>query len=386
MLINAVAIYRYSLSSQSIKNHYDSGKTIDSNQVVYPDGGELFNLYDNALSTKYSYSYPANRQWEDFLTSDLYYDNINNAIRIASGSGVAKTVILNDFITIPSGAEMDDSRIEWDGNNGIEVETSVDGITYDPCINGQAIPQYSIASFDTSRDLHIRITMTTSDDSLYLPKLYSLSMSFYKDQVFYANNSASYISPLQGEVGLSNNRYEILSRDARNGIALETGSAFSINTNTLTKSLEFFYTPSTINDGGLVKSVSGSGYSASNFSWPSSVISKTNIDKIYVNGIDKSTETDIHNIFAKDQLYYVVITFTNAISGQIDVNYSTAGAISALYQNIAIYDYALTLNQVVEHFNLYLGNATVSLSNSLMSMTENSFNYYNYDWTVVQNI
>lgn len=386
MLINAVAIYRYSLSSQSIKTHYDSGKTIDSNQVVYPDGGELFNLYDNALSTKYSYSYPANRQWEDFLTDDLYYDNINNAIRIASGSGVAKTVILNDFITIPSGAEMDDSRIEWDGNNGIEFETSVDGITYYPCINGQAIPQYSLASFDTSRDLHIRITMTTSDDSLYLPKLYSLSMSFYKDQVFYANNSASYISPLQGDVGLSNNRYEILSRDARNGIALETGSAFSINTNTLTKSLEFFYTPSTINDGGLVKSVSGSGYSASNFSWSSSVISKTNIDKIYVNGVDKSTETDIHNIFAKDQLYYVVITFTNPISGQIDVNYSTAGAISALYQNIAIYDYALTLNQVVEHFNLYLGNATVSLSNSLMSMTENSFNYYNYDWTVVQNI
>ena len=386
MLINAVAIYRYSLSSQSIKNHYDSGKTIDSNQVVYPDGGELFNLYDNALSTKYSYSYPANRQWEDFLTDDLYYDNINNAIRLSIGQGNSKTVVLNDFITIPSGAEMDDSRIEWDGNNGITVETSIDGASYQSCINGQAIPQYSLSSFDTSRDLHIRITMTSSDDSLYLPKLYSLSMSFYKDQVFYANNSASYISPLQGDMGLSNNRYELLSRDARNGIALETGAAFSINTNTLTKSLEFFYTPSTINDGGLVKSISGSGYSASNFSWSSSVISKTNIDKIYVNGVDKSTETDIHNIFAKDQLYYVVITFTNPISGQIDINYSTAGAISALYQNIAIYDYALTLTQVVEHFNLYLGNATISLSNSLMTMTENSFNYYNYDWTVVQNI
>jgi hypothetical protein len=386
MLINAVAIYRYSLSSQAIKNHYDSGKTIDSNQVVYPDGGELFNLYDNALSTKYSYSYPANRQWEDFLTSDLYYDNINNAIRIASGSGVAKTVILNDFITIPSGAEMDDSRIEWDGNNGITVQTSIDGINYQSCINGQAIPQYSLSSFSASRNLHIRITMTTSNNSLYLPKLYSLSMSFYNNQVFYANNSASYISPLQGDMGLSNNRYEILSRDARNGIALETGSAFSINTNTLTKSLEFFYTPSTINNGGLVKSISGSGYSASNFSWSSSVISKTNIDKIYVNGIDKSTQTDIHNIFAKDQMYHVVITFTNPISGQIDINYSTAGAISALYQNIAIYDYALTLAKSVEHFNLYLGNATVSLSNSLMSMTENSFNYYNYDWTVVQNI
>ena len=386
MLINSVAIYRYSLSLQSIKSHYDNGKTIDSNQVVYPDGGELFNIYDNALSTKYSYSYPANRQWEDFLIDDLYYDNINDAIRISSGTGIAKTVVLNDFITIPSGAEMDDSRIEWNGNNGITVQTSIDGITYQSCVNGQAIPQYSLASFNASRNLYIRITMTTSNDSLYLPKLYSLSMSFYNNQVFYANNSASYISPLQGDVGLSNSRYELLSRDARNGIALETGSAFSINTSTLTKSLEFFYTPSTINNGGLVKSTSGSGYSSSNFSWSSGTISKTNIAKIYVNGVDKSTQTDIHNIFAKDQMYYVVITFTNPISGRIDINYSTSGAISALYQNIAIYDYALTLSQVVEHFNLYLGNATVSLSNSLMTMTENSFNYYNYDWTVVQNI
>ncbi len=82
----------------------------------------------------------------------------------------------------------------------------------------------------------------------------------------------------------------------------------------------------------------------------------------------------------------MVITFVEPISGVIKMNYSTAGAISALYQNIALYDYSLTATQVLEHFNLYLGNATTTLENSLMTVTENSVNYYNYDWKVIENV
>jgi hypothetical protein len=154
----------------------------------------------------------------------------------------------------------------------------------------------------------------------------------------------------------------------------------------LVKTLEFFYTPSTLGNGGIVNSAAGSGYSASNLSWSSNVIAKTNISKIYVNGVDKSTETDINNLFTKDHLYHVVITFTNPISGDIRINHSSAGAIEALYQNIAIYDYEFTLNKSIEHLSLYTGTSPQVVSNSLASMTENSFNYYNYDWTVVESI
>jgi len=387
MLINCIAVYRYSLGLENVKAHYDLGQSINPVEVVYPDGGELFNIYDDALSTKYSYSYPATKSWDYFLNNDLYYDNINNAIRIAYGSGISKTVTIEDFITIPSAPEMDNSRIEWYGDNGISVETSIDGITYVSCTNGQPIPQYSLDSFDTSRDLYIKITMQTTDDSKYLPKLYTLSMSFYNDQAFYANNSSAYISTNSGGIGLSNsNEYTLLSRDSRNGIAVQSGGSFYINTNTLTKSLEFFYTPSDLNGGGLVESLDGSNYDASSLAWPAGTLSKTNIDKIYVNGLDKSSQTDVHNVFTKDQLQHVVITFTEPISGAIKMNYSTTGAISALYQNIALYNYSLTASQVLEHFNLYLGNSSVSLQNALMSVTENSISYYNYDWKVVENI
>ena len=214
----------------------------------------------------------------------MFYDNVDDSIRIALGTGTSKTVVIDEFITIPSGPDMDSSRIEWDGDNGISIGSSVDGITYTPCINGQPIPQYFLGSFDSSRDLHIKITMTTSNDSKYLPKLKTLSMSFYNDQAFYANNSSSYISTDAGEIGMSNSKYELLSRDARNGIAVKSGGSFYINTNTLTKSLEFFYTPSDLNGGGLIEASN----EPTNLSWPTGTISKTNIDKIYVNGVDKT--------------------------------------------------------------------------------------------------
>lgn len=393
MLINCIAVYRYALSSESIQSHYDLGHSIDSSEVVYPDLGQLFEVFDDAVTTKYSYSYPADKSWENFLNDDLFYDINDFSIKIAKGSGVSKTVTINDFFTIPSGPEMDSSRIEWDGDNGVSVLTSVDGTNYVSCINGQPIPQYSLSSFSASRDLYIRIVMTTTDNSKYLPKLSNLSISFYNNQRFYSSNSSSYISTLEGvngvsvkDIGLSNNLYEIFSRDARNGVSVKQGSGFKLNTNMLVKTLEFFYTPSTIDDGGIVNSTAGTGYSASNLSWPLDVISKTNISKIYVNGVDKSTETDIHNIFVKDHLYHVVITFTNPISGEIIINYSVAGAIGALYQNISIYDYEFTLNKSIEHLSLYTGTAPQVVSNSLASMTENSFNYYNYDWTVVESI
>ena len=393
MLLNCVALYRYALSEESIQSHYDLGHSIDSSEIVYPDSGHLFEVFDDAITTKYSYSYPADKSWENFLNDDLFYDNNDLSIKIAQGSGVSKTITIDDFFTIPSGPDMDSSRIEWDGDNGVSVLTSIDGVNYVSCINGQPVPQYSLSSFSTSRDLYVRIVMTTTDNSKYLPKLSSLSISFYDNQRLYSTNSSSYILTLEGDsgvlvkdIGLSNNTYEILSRDARNGVSVKEGSGFKINTSMLVKTLEFFYTPSTINDGGIVNSTAGSGYSASDLSWPLDIISKTNISKIYVNGADKSTETDIHNIFTKDHLYHVIITFTNPISGDIKINHSSAGAIEALYQNIAIYDYEFTLNKSIEHLSLYKGISPQIVSNSLASVTENSFNYYNYDWTVVESI
>ena len=386
MLLNCVSFYRSSLTKDQILSHYLENKSLSPTQIVYPDQGNFFELTDKSISAKYSYSYPANKSWQYFINdNNLYYNSQKEFIGVIKGNGDSQSIVIEDFITIPSGPEMNSSRIEWDGDNGVSVSVSVDGQNYQSCVNGQPIPQYSLSSFSQTRNLYIRVYFTTSDDSVYLPSLKFLSISFYNNQKIYSKNSSNYIASQQ-DIPVSNNKYEILSTDNRNGISLKNLSSFYINTTTPTKSIEFFYTPYSIQNGGLVTSVATSGYSASSLTWSSNTISKSNISKIYVNGIDKTSQTNINNLFLKDSLHHVVIVFENSIYGEISINKSSVLGGQSLYQNLAIYESALSAEKVQDHFNKYVSSQGTIIEDQLGKMSELSVDYFNSDWIVVQNI
>ena len=386
MLLNCVSFYRSSLTKDQILSHYLENKSLSPTQIVYPDQGNFFELTDKSISAKYSYSYPANKSWQYFINdNNLYYNSQKEFIGVVKGNGDSQSIVIEDFITIPSGPEMNSSRIEWDGDNGVSVSVSVDGQNYQSCVNGQPIPQYSLSSFSQTRNLYIRVYFTTSDDSVYLPSLKFLSISFYNNQKIYSKNSSNYIASQQ-DISVSNNKYEILSTDNRNGISLKNLSSFYINTTTPTKSIEFFYTPYSIQNGGLVTSSSVDGYSASSLTWSSNTISKSNISKIYVNGVDKTSQTNINNLFLKDSLHHVVIVFENSIYGEISINKSSVLGGQSLYQNLAIYESALSAEKVQDHFNKYVSSQGTIIEDQLGKMSELSVDYFNSDWIVVQNI
>lgn len=385
-LTNSIAVYRYALSSTQILNHYNQAQCIPAFQIASLENGELFEFYDNAISTKFSYSFPANKSWKNLISNGLYYNPSEKSIQVIKGSGNSQSIDLFDFVMIPSGPDMDDSRIEWEGDNGISVYTSLDGNTYVQCTNGEAIPQYTLnnSNFSNTRVLYIKINISTLDDSKYLPKLYSLSTSFYNNQIMYAKNSGSYFSKMENitgtDVNLSNNIYKILSRDYRNGLRAKSGSGFYINPVNLVSSLEFIYNPLSLGSSGLVSQ------GTTNYSWNSSgVISKNNIYAIYVNGVDKTSQTNISGVFKSDHLHHVVIVFSSAINQQMTMNYSSSGAVPALYQNIALYPIQLASADALEHFNLYIGKDATVVTDSSITLTESSVVPYNNDWIVIQN-
>jgi hypothetical protein len=394
-LINSVAVYRYSLSQSQIQNHYNQNAGLSPIQIVDPDNGELFELYDDNISTKFIYSYPGNKSWDYFITDDLYYSDSEQSLSIKKGTG-SKTVTLTDYISLPYAAVLDSSKIEWNATSGVTVEVSVDGTTYQACQNGQKIPQFTIASFNGNKQIYLKITLATTDSSKYLPKISTLQIKFYNNQIAYASNSSSYISTLEGLAGVSvyditigNNKHPILSRNARNGIRTIQSSGFYINTTSSVRTLEFFYTPYALTVSGLISTASSGSYAASNYSWNGGgTISKTNISAIYVNNVDKSEETDVANIFKLGQMHHVVIVFTAAVSGQIKIAHSSSGSVPALFQNLALYPSQFTLSKASEHHDLYVygSTSTVADDNSpSITVTENSVEYYDNDWIVIQN-
>jgi hypothetical protein len=387
-LINGVAVYRYVLNQSQALSHYDAGQSLFPVQIVNPHGGEIFEFYDDNVSTQFNYSYPANKSWDYFITDGLSYDPVYNKLYIPVGAGESKTIEITDVISIPTGPSITDSKIEWNGDNGISVETSIDGINYTSCINGQSIPGYQIGSEIVAGALSIKITFTTDDDSKYNPELNYLSMTFYKNQITYASNSSSYLNiidppitigdPVIINVSMSNYKYPILSRHDRNGIKALINSGFNINTVSEINTIEFFYTPTS-----LVGNILFDATSASYGSTALSAVSSVGITQVLVNGVDRTSQTSIVNVLEVNKLHHLVFRLTSPVSGTIRFHDSEQA--SGLYQNISLYSKQLSQADAVENYAFYTNPTYQTVLDSAITMTENDLETYDNDWIVIQN-
>jgi len=434
-LIDSVAVYRYALDSNQILNHYGLAQSIPAFNIVNLDRANLFNIYDTNISTIFEYSYPARKSWNDMLSPGLEFNIIKNRIQIPLGSGVSQSANFQEVHYIPSSYGANSSKIEWSATNGVSVFTSVDGVNYLQCENGYKIPQYgnSLAgeTFDQSYRLFIKVLFETNNDRVHCPSMESLTIKFYKDQKLYSTVSSSYISQIIDDSDYSPNafigdkQYPLLARNAYDGISSKEDSGFYLNMSSPCNTLEFFYTPISLVQSGLIyrpeiviEDLSGGLYNTSytgldvvdgglyNSSYTQSYdagtvpldigvsylwseegeISKSNIKKIYVNGVDKTLETDISEVFAPGEMSHVVIFFENTITNQVKMNYSPDGSNESRYQYISTYGYEIGEELVLDHYETYINGSPTLVVEPSFSMTENSVEVYDNDWIVIQNV
>jgi hypothetical protein len=387
-VIDGPAIYRYSLSNASIQRHYGDGNfSAPAIQVVAPDEGILFSCTDASIKAQFQYSYPVNKNWSEFLDANTYYNESANYISFYKTDSIqSKTFILQDSFLIPSQTPFITSKVEWRNDLGITVQSSLDGTNWQNCLNGQPLPQYTKDSFSAVGVIHIKITMSTTDASKYLPRLAYFAVSLYTNKDVYADNYGDTISS-STEYYLGSLNYPLLSRHHDNGIRTKAGSGFNLTTTGSVKSLEMFLTPSDLTANTLIDTVSTGSYAASRYSWTSGgTITKTNILKIYVNGVDKTSQTNISNVFSANQLHHIVLVLTQPASGILKFNYLVSGGPSCLYNNIAIYAKELTAALAATHYDLYVGRPSASVEDPSITMTEKGIESYNNDWIVLQNI
>jgi hypothetical protein len=387
-IIDSPAIYRHSLPITSIQRHYADGNfSTPAIQIVAADEGILFSCTDSSIKAQFQYSYPVNRDWSEFIDDNTYYNKSAGYISFYKTDSVeSKTFIIQDSFLIPSQIPFVSSKVEWRNDLGITVQSSVDGTNWQTCLNGQPLPQYTKDSFSSVGVVYIKITMSTSDASKYLPRLAYFAVSFYTNKDVYADNYGDTISS-SSEYYLGSLNYPLLSRHYDNGIRTKAGAGFNLNTTGSVKSLEMFFTPSDLTANTLLDVASTGSYTASKYSWTNDgTITKTNILKIYVNGVDRTSQTNISNIFSANQLHHIIIVLTQPASGILKFNYLVSGGPSCLYNNIAIYAKELTSTIAATHYNSYIGRPTTSVQDSAITMTEKNITSYNNDWIVFQSI
>lgn len=387
-IVDAPAVYRYALSPRQVFEHSTDASAISGIQVALPDSGIFYNLSDENLKSDFKYSYPYSKPWRDFVSDNVFYNELDQSISLKENSlGGSVTETFTDYITIPTNIGLTSSKVEWLGGTGVAVQTSLDGVTYTSCTNGEAIPQYKVGSFSSTGKLYIRLTLSSADVSKQIPKIKYLYFSFYKTKDLYAENFGNKLTYEINEYHLGGKKFNILSRDYRNGLRCSSGGGFKITTTYGVRTIEFFYTPSALTNSALVSSVVSGSYAASNYSWNNAgTISRSGITAIYVNGVDRTAQTAISNVFTAGETYHVVIVYSANIGNVLTFNYNASGSTPSLFQNVALYETAFTGSKVTEHYNLYVSRSIVVDSSSSFTVTENTPQAYNNDWEVIQSI
>jgi len=407
-VVDAPAVYRYSLSQEDVAKHYLYNMPIKYDQIAVPDGGIMFDISDKNIFQQFSFKLPKDQDLEVYLNSDVYYNKSEKYLSfIKTDTAESKTFTIEDYFTFPITNGLNSSKVEWYGDNGVTIETSLTGEsgTWENCINGEAIPQYKIGSsnFENVGNVYFKITLTSADTTKIFPLLKYVGFYFYKDKQFVSNNSGMSIKskePLDGDIDLINwdfdlgtDNYPILSRHIENGIK-PSEAGFYINTIREINTIEMFFTPKDLNKNCLVYSEYDSN--AVSYLWSNvGSITKSNISGIYVNGIDRTSATNISSFLQEDEMCHIVIILSAPASGDIWFNVKvssdvwTNGGGKHLYKNITLYPSQLSEAIAQNHYYLYTNRVSTPAldnQNASVTMTEESVKAYDNDWIVIKNV
>lgn len=402
MLINNVAIYKYALSVEQIKNHYDANQTISASQIVFPENGVLFSGSDFNVRKIFEYSYPVNKKFQDLkLDSTFYIDKSNNCITLNKDINEGT---FYDFFSIPAGLDIISSKVEWNFDTRIQIsfsDTGADG-TWIVLENGKPLPEYVLGSSTNkgSKTIYFKVHMWTDDLNILMPKLNELNFYFYSEKDIYAENSGESISVMQPtsgsldssvwDVSAATKNYPVLNRNALSGIRPQSTPGFYIETVKDIYTLEMIYRAGIVPEIGIISENCLVSCGDTEYAWdPTGLISYNNISGIYVNGIFSNLSSSANQLFETGEIYHIVLVFSQPITGKIFINSTdnwTVGGIGNSYSNIAIYDTALSQGQIEKHYLLYTGRDLAQSNITSIAMTETGVFAYDYDWRVVKSV
>ena len=370
LVIDCVGFYRYALSGTQILSHYNEGaQEVNISQIVAADNGYLFSMNTESMRPKFIYSYPTSKTWSEVATGGISISDDNSYIYIPeTTTAAAATFTFTDYFIVPNYLNINTSQIHWSNDvNGILVEASIDNITWRTCRNGSPLPYINKNDNQFSQIVYLRITLSSADTSRYLPILRSLEIAFYTDKNFYSDNSGYYVSSAY-DYSLPKFNSKTLSYNNNNGLTMYNGHGFSLNSIPAVSCIELIYTPQ-YNENVLFSGAT------KKYEWDSAgAVTKTGISSIYVNGIDRTANTNVWNFLVVDTPHHIVINLTSSdTSIKFNQNQNdTKSGLGHMYNNVAVYESALSTNTIANHYLLYTGNTVNQINDTSFSLLESA--------------
>lgn len=369
-LVDSAAVYNYEIEDAKILSHYAVGyKETKYSQIVYSKNGILFSLNSVSLRPAVSYRYPGIKSLDAMASGDAYYNTTYKRLEFARTSlPEEKTFIFEERLYVPSPENIVSSRISYGQDvDNIIVEVKVPGQDWEVCKNNSPLPYYNKNENLIGPILDIRVTMTTLDSSFDLPYFDKLEIDLYSDKDFYSDNGGGKVySDYDYSLGYYN--YPVRMQNKYNGLSMTSGHGFSVDLPVQPRTIEMFFTP---REG---KNVLFSSTSAS-FSWTNAgAITKSGISAIYVNGINRTSSTNVSDFFLSGVSHHIIIVLSAAATG-IKLNQNQGGSEyggSNTYSNLAFYEAQFTAQEAINNYKLYCSENSFTVQDPGITFSESA--------------
>lgn len=368
-IIDSVAFYRYNLSDLKIALHYQNGiKELDYSQIVYPDGGYLFSLNHSKIRPVARYYYPGTKTWDQLADDNVIVGSKGDFITfLETEIPGTKQFTFTETIIIPPSLDVTTSQISWDDDvNNIDVRVSLDGLAWEVCKNNSPIPYFNKNDQVSSGLIYLKVTMSSSNTSTDLPVLRSLSLDFFSNLDFYADNSSDRIYSVK-DYSISRYNHPIISYSDFNGLRMLEDGGINLDSVNPYRTVEVIFTP-TGGENVLFSS------NTKIFEWNTAgVINKSGISAVYVNGVDHTSSTNVSSFLTNGAPHHIILVLNSQATSNTRFNYNQDGSKSGgsnSYSNIAIYPDALTSLQAEVHYKLYTKQYVVSIADTSFSVSE----------------
>lgn len=391
-IIDAVAVYDKPLTTAQVKNHFAWGRQVpDFRDIITTRSGTYWDFTDQSADVAVDASFTTRENWQTGqhngvqIVDDVIYPLTDAAGAVQAGTWTGG-IILNGLAT-----KFDGSKIDWDSDGGVTVQTSVNnGTTWTTAIRGREVPGISTNFTTAGKSLQVRVNFPAADP---IAKVRSLSIKLYRSRDVQANGSGT-PAVFMGKVSLADRIHQPIENDDKMGVHLY--DAYALVSPQTYRSIDFWVRyeelPSVGENQFVFDSRSqlagGSGYFGYNgtnwFADPTAIT--------LVNGVRLtfSTSNVVNNLsVSAGQLIHVVVMYPSDTNRPITLNQRFT--LDAPLSNFSIgplstYPSEFTVAQAQNLYKSYLGAPMATFTEDtnivIKEATTDPVRIYAFDWSL----
>lgn len=384
MIVDGFAIYKNSISSTIVQNHYLQGsQVLDPRFFTNAAGGAYFDLNDSASTVVSDNLFSSVGAWRSGVFSGAV--NIGSYLypsRDSLGLSVYSEWKYGSYMNygIISG-----SKIEWQEDGQIVVQTSIDSeATWQNAINGAVIPGLINGYNSNNNSFSVKIIFAGGVSSVAVVK--SLRLKIYTKSDVANSNGTQFFQPAVNTV-LATGTYDEIKRDLRAGATINSGHGIITPYNvseTLAgmstismwvKINELTQTPFTVIDAR------SAGVAAQGFIRWSGNFWESSFGVVYVNGLPASIDMVPNRHY---MLTFVLSSLTSNAT-TIGAKFDLTEKSKMQVQSLSTFQTSLTAVQISELYQSYIGvPAARVFDSSLINVVDSSTapRIYAHNWSI----